>query len=143
MIKFQDAIDNKSFFLYDHSISNGNTDDAFTMADHIMEGEVYIGGQAHFYLETQSCIVTPGENGEINIISATQGPSQMQVLLIHLSMLGSTLCICVTNHTLYFPVMFVRNKRCYKSIYLCVHYPIMSIVITTDKYVLGSFKPSP
>jgi len=40
---------------------------------------VRIGGQEHFYLETQACIAIPkGEHGEMDIISGTQSPSDTQ-----------------------------------------------------------------
>lgn len=38
----------------------------------VVEGEVRVGGQEHFYLEPQGTIVLPGENDEMNVISSTQ-----------------------------------------------------------------------
>lgn len=47
---------------------------AFGSAEHILEGTSRVGGQDHFYLETQACIVIPkGENEEIEILASTQG----------------------------------------------------------------------
>ena len=48
-------------------------------ADHVLEGEVSLGAQEHFYLETHSTWVRPGEDGEVEILSATQDPSLTQV----------------------------------------------------------------
>lgn len=45
----------------------------------MIEGEVRMGGQEHFYLETQACIVIPGEDDEMEIISSTQGATEAQV----------------------------------------------------------------
>lgn len=45
-----------------------------------MEGEVRLGGQEHFYLETQTCVVVPKmEDNEMEITSSTQHPTEMQV----------------------------------------------------------------
>ena len=42
-------------------------------AEHVLEGEARVGGQDHFYLETQACLVVPkGEDGEMEITSSTQ-----------------------------------------------------------------------
>jgi hypothetical protein len=38
----------------------------------VVEGEVRIGGQEHFYLEPQGSVVLPGENDEMVVISSTQ-----------------------------------------------------------------------
>ena len=38
-----------------------------------------IGGQEHFYLETQACLAVPkGEDGEMEIFASTQNPSNLQ-----------------------------------------------------------------
>uniref|UniRef100_A0A6I8NK57 xanthine dehydrogenase n=1 Tax=Ornithorhynchus anatinus TaxID=9258 RepID=A0A6I8NK57_ORNAN len=42
-------------------------------------GEVHVGGQEHFYLETHSCIAIPkGEEGEMEIFVASQCPMVLQ-----------------------------------------------------------------
>uniref|UniRef100_A0A1I7XKX7 xanthine dehydrogenase n=1 Tax=Heterorhabditis bacteriophora TaxID=37862 RepID=A0A1I7XKX7_HETBA len=46
--------------------------------DHIIEGEIKIGGQEHFYLETQQCVAIPLEDNEMEIISSTQAVSDVQ-----------------------------------------------------------------
>lgn len=51
----------------------GNVDDVFNTAEHILEGEIRVGGQEHYYMETCSCLCVPkGEKGEMEIISSTQ-----------------------------------------------------------------------
>ncbi|HEY6362805.1 MAG TPA: xanthine dehydrogenase molybdopterin binding subunit [Vicinamibacterales bacterium] len=42
------------------------------------EGEIAIGGQEHFYLETQSCIAWLDESGGVAVHSSTQHPSETQ-----------------------------------------------------------------
>lgn len=49
-------------------------------APNVLEGEMRVGGQEHFYMETHSCIAIPkGEDGEVEIISSTQNLNSAQV----------------------------------------------------------------
>ena len=42
-------------------------------------GEMRVGGQEHFYLETNACLVVPGENDEYMIYASSQNPNKTQV----------------------------------------------------------------
>ena len=55
-------------------------DAAFTQCDHVLEGHIKIGGQEHFYLETTAVIAVPKEDGEMEIFSSTQNPTELQVI---------------------------------------------------------------
>lgn len=71
----------------------GNVQSGFTESDHviegqlsvkniyiILEGEIRIGSQNHFYLETQASLVMPKlEDDEFEIWSSTQNPTETQV----------------------------------------------------------------
>ncbi|KAK5644719.1 hypothetical protein RI129_006019 [Pyrocoelia pectoralis] len=77
IITIEDAIKHKSFFtdiVNPRVIETGNVDEAFLNAPHIIEGECRSGSQEHFYLETQSTIVVPKEDGELEVFCATQFP---------------------------------------------------------------------
>uniref|UniRef100_A0A8R1ES50 FAD-binding PCMH-type domain-containing protein n=2 Tax=Caenorhabditis japonica TaxID=281687 RepID=A0A8R1ES50_CAEJA len=50
-------------------------------SEKILEGEINIGGQEHFYLETQSSLVVPGEGDELIVHCSTQGTSFTQLML--------------------------------------------------------------
>ena len=50
-----------------------------TAAQHVVEGEVHVEAQEHFYLETYVALVRPGEEGEMEVFSATQSPTCVQV----------------------------------------------------------------
>ena len=43
-----------------------------------IEAEFHLGGQEHFYLEGQIAIATPGEDGEMQVLSSTQHPTEAQ-----------------------------------------------------------------
>jgi len=44
----------------------------------VVEGEVRIGGQEHFYLECNAAIAVPGEGDELVIFASTQNPTKTQ-----------------------------------------------------------------
>lgn len=62
-------------------MKRGDVDEAFANAQHTLEGTIDIGGQEHFYLENQACIVTPGEYGTVVINSSTQHTTEVQSLV--------------------------------------------------------------
>ncbi|CAN2388442.1 acting on CH or CH2 groups [Pristimantis euphronides] len=84
IITIQDAIDKQSFFLPIKKIENGNIEKGFQEADHSLEGEIYMGGQEHFYLETNCCIAVPkGEDGEMELFASTQNTTETQNFAAH------------------------------------------------------------
>ncbi|CAI9621521.1 unnamed protein product [Staurois parvus] len=82
ILTIEDAIKHNSFFEPEKGLNYGDVDEAFKTADNILKGEIHIGGQEHFYMETQSIRVIPRtENQEIEIYAATQDPTYMQSLV--------------------------------------------------------------
>jgi len=57
-----------------HRIDCGDVEKAFASGecDHVLEGEVKMGGQEHFYLEPQGSVIIPLENDEMVVIASTQ-----------------------------------------------------------------------
>ncbi|CAO2615986.1 Aldehyde oxidase 1 [Lemmus lemmus] len=79
ILTIEEAIQHKSFFGQERKLECGDVDEAFKMADQILEGEIHIGGQEHFYMETQSMLIVPkGEDGEIDVYVSTQFPKYIQ-----------------------------------------------------------------
>ncbi|KAM8934727.1 aldehyde oxidase 1-like [Pelodytes ibericus] len=73
IITIEDAIKYSSFFQPDKKIQHGNAEEAFKTADGILQGEIHIGGQEQFYLETNSVLAVPkGEENEFDIYLSTQ-----------------------------------------------------------------------
>ena len=62
-------------------IESGNIEAGFKDSPQIIEGTLHIGGQEHWYLETQSALAIPGEDNDIKVISSTQHPSETQLLV--------------------------------------------------------------
>lgn len=61
----------------------GDVDVALESADRIVEGRLDIGGQDHFYLETQIACAVPGEDGDMTVHSSTQHPTEVQHHVAH------------------------------------------------------------
>ncbi|MEJ1271920.1 shugoshin 2A [Cricetulus griseus] len=79
ILTIEEAIQNKSFYGSERKLQCGDIDEAFKTVDQILEGEIHIGGQEHFYMETQSMLVVPkGEDGEIDVYVSTQFPRYIQ-----------------------------------------------------------------
>jgi xanthine dehydrogenase large subunit len=73
------AVDSK---LEDAQImARGDAHAALASAPHRLQGSVAMGGQEHFYLEGQAALATPGEAGQIHVVSSTQHPSEVQHLI--------------------------------------------------------------
>jgi xanthine dehydrogenase large subunit len=59
-------------------LERGDIAAGFAGAKHIVEGEMRIGGQDHFYLEGHISLAIPGEDDEITVHSSSQHPSETQ-----------------------------------------------------------------
>eukprot|EP00873_Tetraselmis_striata_P035166 jgi/Tetstr1/455430/TSEL_042261.t1 len=66
---------------HEHSIVSGDVEAAFAGCDHVLEGEVKMGGQEHFYLEPHASLVIPQEEDEYLCISSTQAPTKHQQVI--------------------------------------------------------------
>uniref|UniRef100_A0A803TQA1 FAD-binding PCMH-type domain-containing protein n=1 Tax=Anolis carolinensis TaxID=28377 RepID=A0A803TQA1_ANOCA len=78
----QEAIEHNSFLTKEKKIEKGNVEEAFQTVDEILEGEIHVGGQEHFYLETNSVFVIPRkEDGEMDIYVSTQDATVVQELV--------------------------------------------------------------
>src|SRR5471032_2062130 len=64
-----------------HQHKRGDAQMALASAKHRLQGELEIGGQEHFYLETQIASVMPGEDGSMLVYSSTQHPTEVQKLV--------------------------------------------------------------
>src|SRR5256885_189044 len=81
IFSIDDAIAAKSFIGPKRMIACGDVDWALDESEHTLEGSLEVGGQEHFYLESQAAIAVPGERGQMVIHSSTQHPSEVQTLV--------------------------------------------------------------
>ncbi|XP_074065764.1 xanthine dehydrogenase/oxidase [Macrotis lagotis] len=79
IISIEEAIKNNSFYGPEIKIEKGDLKKGFAEADNVVSGELYIGGQDHFYLETHCTIAVPkGESGEMELFVSTQNTMKTQ-----------------------------------------------------------------
>uniref|UniRef100_A0A8C0IJE9 Xanthine dehydrogenase/oxidase n=1 Tax=Bubo bubo TaxID=30461 RepID=A0A8C0IJE9_BUBBB len=79
IVTIQEAIEKQSFLKSIKRINKGDVKKGFEESDHILEGEMYLGGQEHFYLETHCTLAVPkGEDGEMELFVSTQNPMKTQ-----------------------------------------------------------------
>jgi xanthine dehydrogenase large subunit len=65
-------------------MARGEVEGALASAAHRLSGELKCGGQDHFYLEGQIALATPGEAGDMHVLSSTQHPTEVQHGVAHL-----------------------------------------------------------
>ncbi|XBJ24469.1 hypothetical protein VPH35_002343 [Triticum aestivum] len=81
-------------------LSNGDVEQCFASntCDKIIEGEIRVGGQEHFYMEPQCTFVWPVDSGnEIHMISSTQAPQKHQKYVANALGLPLSKVVCKTK----------------------------------------------
>ncbi|MFC2970172.1 xanthine dehydrogenase molybdopterin binding subunit [Acidimangrovimonas pyrenivorans] len=58
--------------------AKGDAAQAIEKAAHVVEGSFEIGGQEHFYLESQAALALPQEGGDMVVHSSSQHPTEIQ-----------------------------------------------------------------
>ncbi|MCQ4296960.1 xanthine dehydrogenase molybdopterin binding subunit [Pseudomonas stutzeri] len=76
-----DALHKKHFVLDSHTHQRGDSATALAAAPRRLQGSLHIGGQEHFYLETQVSSVMPTEDGGMIVYTSTQNPTEVQKLV--------------------------------------------------------------
>ena len=61
----------------------GDVEKALKEADHTLKQDFECGGQEHFYLESQATVAIPLENGQMEIHSSSQHPTETQHVVAH------------------------------------------------------------
>jgi xanthine dehydrogenase large subunit len=73
-----EAIAADSFHTLPEQLRRGEPERALEDASLRLAGELFIGGQEHFYLETQAALAIPEESGAVFVHSSTQHPTETQ-----------------------------------------------------------------
>ncbi|MGC0223088.1 xanthine dehydrogenase molybdopterin binding subunit [Pseudooceanicola nitratireducens] len=58
--------------------TKGQAEVAITTAPRVVQGQMEVGGQEHFYLEGQAALALPQDGGEMVVHSSTQHPTEIQ-----------------------------------------------------------------
>jgi len=62
-------------------LARGDLEAGFARADRVVKGRMKLGGQEHFYLESQIALAIPGEGSEMLLHCSTQHPTEIQVMV--------------------------------------------------------------
>ncbi|MGV3491793.1 MAG: xanthine dehydrogenase molybdopterin binding subunit [Devosia sp.] len=62
-------------------LERGDADAGLAASPRRVKGRVRIGGQEHFYLESQAALAVPGEDDEVTVHCSTQHPTEIQVMI--------------------------------------------------------------
>lgn len=77
----EQALAADSYVLPEHHLMMGDPDGELLNSPHRVEGEIYVCGQEHFYLEGQVAQADLTEDGGIHVINSSQHPSEIQKLV--------------------------------------------------------------
>jgi len=75
------ALDKQLFVRPSRTQQRGEPDKALSEAPNRLSGEQIVGGQEHFYLEGQACMVEPTEDRGMFVHTSSQHPSEVQKLV--------------------------------------------------------------
>jgi xanthine dehydrogenase large subunit len=78
ILTIQEAIAQGSFQGATLQARRGDLEQGFSASARVLSGALHLGGQEHFYLETQASLALLDETGHILVHSSTQHPSETQ-----------------------------------------------------------------
>ncbi|KAG9131528.1 hypothetical protein Leryth_022051 [Lithospermum erythrorhizon] len=101
ILSIEEAVQANSFHpSSERSMEKGNVELCFQsgQCDKIIEGEVRVGGQEHFYLEPHTTLIWTLDGGnEVQMISSTQAPQKHQKYVSHVLGLPMSKVVCKTK----------------------------------------------
>ncbi len=77
-IAAEDGVAANEFVQPDYRFARGDAAASLSTAPARLKHSFRIGGQEHFYLEGQIALATPGEDGDMHVLTSTQHPSEVQ-----------------------------------------------------------------
>jgi xanthine dehydrogenase large subunit len=81
ILSIDQALEARSFLTEPERMRRGNPEKAILASPHRIEGELFLNGQEHFYLETQAALAWVDESGGVFVHSSTQHPSETQEIV--------------------------------------------------------------
>ncbi len=88
------AIEAQAFHLPPARVARGDALTALATSPHRLQGELTIGGQDHFYLETQASWVEIDGEGTVHITASTQHPTETQIIVARVLGLPANRVVC-------------------------------------------------
>jgi xanthine dehydrogenase large subunit len=97
ILSINDAISQKCFIGNERDITRGDVGQALATAPRRLRGTLIIQGADHFYLENQASIAYPREQGQIEVHSSTQHPTETQHVVAKACGLQFNQVVCVVK----------------------------------------------
>ncbi len=97
VMSIDEAIEKKSFIADKRFITKGDFDSAIKKCDHQLKGQLRIQGADHFYLESQATIAYPLEDGQIEVHSSSQHPTETQHVVAHSLGVPDSDVVCIVK----------------------------------------------
>lgn len=97
ILSIAEARRKKSFIAGTRQITRGDALGALKSAPHRLKGTIRIQGQDHFYLESQASIAYPLEDGQIEVHSSSQHPTETQHVVAHALGLPDKDVVCIVK----------------------------------------------
>lgn len=97
VLSIDEAIKKQQFIYKANPFICGDADSALKNAPHRLSGTLEIGGQEHFYLESQACVAYPLEDGQMEIHASSQHPSETQAVVAEALGLQLHEVVCVVK----------------------------------------------
>lgn len=97
VMSIQEAKAKKSFIADARFIKRGDAQEAIKSAPHKLNGRITIQGADHFYLESQVSIAYPLEDGQIEIHSSSQHPTETQHVVAHALGIPDKDVVCIVK----------------------------------------------
>ncbi|MCZ6453674.1 MAG: xanthine dehydrogenase molybdopterin binding subunit [Alphaproteobacteria bacterium] len=83
VLEIEQALEQELYTYPPQFMTIGEPEAAIAKASHRIDGEVRCGGQDHFYLEGHIAMAIPHDNGDLDVYSSTQHPSEVQHGVAH------------------------------------------------------------
>ena len=80
-VSVEDGIKSGEKVLDDYTFTRGDAPNLIGKSGQTIDGKIYVGGQEHFYLESQISFAIPGEGNAMKILCSTQHPTEIQHLV--------------------------------------------------------------
>ena len=97
ILSIEEAKKAKSFIGSVRKIERGNVERALASSRHRLEGRIVIRGADHFYLESQAALAYPLEDGQIEVHSSSQHPTEVQHVVSHALGLNQSQVTCIVK----------------------------------------------
>ncbi len=94
LLSIEQAMAAQAFHLPPARVARGDASAAMARAPLRLSGELQIGGQDHFYLETQASWVEIDSEGTVQIAASTQHPTETQIIVARVLGLPAHRVVC-------------------------------------------------